>query len=149
MPPPSAKDPQLKSNTLPRSEDGFTAGLKFWLVFLIALVLLGFPLAYAIVFGAIAGIAGGFAVGWWQELSLKPGVSSYSDVFAAIDSQRLMTLDESESDNYDRGESLLRRRAKYVSNRPYDRDNRKRTMNSWLSWRLSSRPTSDRQGKRY
>lgn len=121
-------------------EDGFTAGLQFWLFFLIALVLLEFPLAYAIVFGAIAGMAGGFAVGWWQGLGRQTG-AGYSDLAVTLDAQRLIELDEPEGDSYSRGEAMLRRRrANYVSNRPYDRDSRKRTVNGWLSWRRSSRP---------
>lgn len=131
-----------------KKEDGFTAGLRFWLVFLIVLVLLRFPLPYAIVFGAIAGLAGGFAVGWWQELSMAPGKNGYSDVFVTMDAQRLLELDESESDTYDRAEGVLRRRSQYVSNRPYDRDGRKQIVNGWLAWRRSSRPRYERDRRR-
>ncbi len=143
----SAKETNVKSTT-PRREDGFTAGLRFWLIFLIILVLLRFPLPYAIVFGAVGGMAGGFAVGWWQELSLLPGQNGYSDMFVAMDAQRLLELDESESDTYERAEQVLKRRSQYVSNRPYDRDSRKQLVNGWLSWRRSSRPRDGRGDRR-
>ncbi len=129
-------------------EDGFTAGLKFWLIFLVVLVLLRFPLPYAIVFGAVGGLAGGFAVGWWQEMSLMPGKNGYSDVFVTMDAQRLLELDESESETYDRAEGVLKRRSEYVSNRPYDRDGRQKVMKSWLAWRRSSRPRYERDRRR-
>jgi len=128
-------------------EDGFTAGLRFWLVFLIVLVLLRFPLPYAIVFGAIGGMAGGFAVGWWQELTLG-GRNGYSDVHVTLDAQRLLELDESEADTYDRAEGILRRQTRYVSNRPYDREGRQQVMQSWLAWRRSSRPRYERDRRK-
>ncbi len=138
----------MQQNNFNKREDGFTSGLKFWLIFLIVLRLLGFPFPYAVVFGAVGGIAGGFALGWWLEMALMPGQNGYSDVFVTIDAQRLLELDESESDTYDRAEGVLRRRAQYVSNRPYDRDGRQQMMKGWLAWRSSSRPRYERDRRR-
>lgn len=142
------ENPVQQNNFKNKPDDGFTAGLKFWLIFLIALVLMRFPLPYAIVFAFVGGMAGGFALGWWQELSLIPGQNGYSDVFVTMDAQRLLELDEPESDTYDRAEGVLRRRSQYVSNRPYDRDGRKQIVNGWLAWRRSSRPRYERDRRR-
>lgn len=130
-----------------KGEDGFTAGLQFWLFFLLTLVLLGFPLPYAIVFGAMGGMAGGFAVGWWQDMGLKNGFKN-SDFMVILDAQRLLELDQPEAETYERAEQVLRRRTRYVSNRPYDRETRKQAVNTWLSWRRGSRPRAGRRGDR-
>ncbi len=48
--------------------EGFTAGLKFWLVFLLAFFLLGYSALLSIALGALGGIAGGFVISWWQTI---------------------------------------------------------------------------------
>ncbi len=40
--------------------------LRLWLVFLFALLLLGYGVVLSIVFGAIGGFAGGTVSAWWQ-----------------------------------------------------------------------------------
>lgn len=42
------------------------ATIKTWLFFLLVFVLLGYPVTFSIVFGAIGGFAGGLATAWWQ-----------------------------------------------------------------------------------
>lgn len=150
----SAKDSDLKpgeSGSLggasKKSEDGFTAGLQCWLIFLLSFVFLGFPLAYAIVFGAIGGMAGGFAVGWWQSKDPNSNFKiGNSDFRIMLDAQRLVELDQPQSETDERTEKVLRRRARYVSNRPYNRDRRKQSVNTWMSWRRGSRPEEGQRG---
>ncbi|MGA1285572.1 MAG: hypothetical protein ACO34J_16155 [Prochlorothrix sp.] len=48
------------------SDDPFLGGLQFWLLFLVGFVLLGYPLALAIVLGIAGGVAGGYVVKCWQ-----------------------------------------------------------------------------------
>jgi hypothetical protein len=51
---------------------GFESGLKYWLIFLLAFVLIGYPVRSSIVWSAIAGIAGGYiAAAWMQRSSPK------------------------------------------------------------------------------
>jgi hypothetical protein len=45
---------------------GFSAGLQIWLGFLLGFFLLGYPAYVSIALGALAGIAGGFVIGWWE-----------------------------------------------------------------------------------
>ena len=42
------------------------ATLRIWLIFLLVFVLLRYPVPFSIVFGGIAGLAGGIATAWWQ-----------------------------------------------------------------------------------
>jgi hypothetical protein len=44
----------------------FPVALKLWLVFLLAFLLLGYEIVPSIIFGAIAGLAGGTVSAWWQ-----------------------------------------------------------------------------------
>ncbi|MGF1457515.1 MAG: hypothetical protein ACFBSG_00655 [Leptolyngbyaceae cyanobacterium] len=44
----------------------FPVALKLWLGFLLAFILLGYEIAPSILFGAIAGFAGGTVAAWWQ-----------------------------------------------------------------------------------
>lgn len=52
-----------KKNKLGRAE-GFSAGLKFWLFFLVSFSFLGYPVPLSIFLGAIGGLAGGWIVAW-------------------------------------------------------------------------------------
>lgn len=127
----------------PVSNDGFTAGLQFWVIFLVAMVLLQFPLAIAIVFGAIAGLAGGFSVGWWQDVRQLKGqekdiIIAEPGLLAGLDTEILLEPDGEFSEDY--VDPRQRRRSRYVSNRPYDIEERRRSLNSLFPWRrISSR----------
>ncbi|NEQ28208.1 MAG: hypothetical protein F6K28_56355 [Microcoleus sp. SIO2G3] len=57
---------------------GFESGLKYWLIFLLAFVLIGYPPRPSILWGAIAGIAGGYiAAAWMQkEMPKRPPADS-------------------------------------------------------------------------
>lgn len=50
----------------PGSAAGFSAGLKYWLFFMIALALLGYSPFLSICLGAIGGIAGGVVAAWFN-----------------------------------------------------------------------------------
>ena len=42
------------------------AALRIWLLSLLAFVLLDYSVPFSILFGAIAGVAGGLVTAWWQ-----------------------------------------------------------------------------------
>ncbi|MBD2258764.1 hypothetical protein [Pseudanabaena sp. FACHB-2040] len=46
--------------------------LRLWLTFLLLLVLLGYSVLSSILFGAIAGLAGGIVNAWWTTLGGEP-----------------------------------------------------------------------------
>jgi hypothetical protein len=46
------------------------AALRIWLLFLLVFTLLGYPVVFSILFGALGGFAGGMISAWW---SLKGG----------------------------------------------------------------------------
>ncbi|MEM1278412.1 MAG: hypothetical protein AAF827_03395 [Cyanobacteria bacterium P01_D01_bin.6] len=50
----------------------FPVALKLWLVFLAAFLLLGYEIAPSILFGAIAGFAGGTVSAWWHTPGGEP-----------------------------------------------------------------------------
>ena len=54
----------------------FPVALKLWLVFLGAFLLLGYSIAPSILFGAIAGFAGGTVSAWWQTPGGEPAPPS-------------------------------------------------------------------------
>jgi hypothetical protein len=49
------------------SNDGIDAGLKYWLFFMLGCLFLGYSAPLSIVFGAIAGVGGGWIIGWWRS----------------------------------------------------------------------------------
>ena len=49
------------------SNDGIDAGLKYWLVFMLGCLFLHYSAYISIIFGAIAGIGGGWIIGWWRS----------------------------------------------------------------------------------
>ena len=49
------------------SNDGIDAGLKYWLFFMMGCLFLGYSAPMSIIFGAIAGIGGGWIIGWWRS----------------------------------------------------------------------------------
>ena len=51
---------------------GFAAGIQIWLVFLLAFYVLGYQAPLSIMLGAIAGIAAGFILGWWESKPAPP-----------------------------------------------------------------------------
>ena len=50
----------------------FPVALKLWLGFLLTFLLLGYDIAPSIIFGAIAGFAGGTVAAWWQTPGGEP-----------------------------------------------------------------------------
>ncbi|MBD0337309.1 MAG: hypothetical protein ICV62_17625 [Cyanobacteria bacterium Co-bin13] len=46
--------------------------LRLWLTFLLLLLLLGYSILSSILFGAIAGLAGGIVSAWWRTLGGEP-----------------------------------------------------------------------------
>ncbi|NJR69553.1 MAG: hypothetical protein HC771_13495 [Synechococcales cyanobacterium CRU_2_2] len=146
-PAPDQTQADAKPQGKPKAEsgnDGFVAGLQFWVVFLVAFVLLQFPLALAIAFGAIAGLAGGFCVSWWQnEKQLKNQskemVIKNPGALANMDTKILLNPDTDFSE--ESVDPRQKRRSAYVSNRPYNVEERRREIKSVLPWRgTSSRP---------
>lgn len=49
------------------SSDGIDAGLKYWLIFIIGFVFLGYPTEISILLGAMAGLGGGWMIAWWKS----------------------------------------------------------------------------------
>ncbi|QSV70784.1 MAG: hypothetical protein HEQ20_08470 [Aphanizomenon flos-aquae KM1D3_PB] len=49
------------------SNDGIDAGLKYWLFFMMGCFFLGYSAPMSIIFGAIAGVGGGWIIGWWRS----------------------------------------------------------------------------------
>ncbi len=140
-----ASKPASKSKAKNQSgNDGFTAGLQYWLLFLVILVLLRFPLALAVVFGAIAGLAGGFLVGWWEDTKQLKGQERDIEIrnpgaLAGMDANILLNPDAEYSEEY--VDPRQKRRSRYVSNRPYRVEDRRRVVNSVFAWRrAASRP---------
>jgi hypothetical protein len=60
----SQNSPQ--SANMPSSE-GIDAGLKYWLFFMVGLVLLGYQATTGILIGGLAGLAGGWMITWWKS----------------------------------------------------------------------------------
>jgi hypothetical protein len=50
----------------------FPVALKLWLAFLLTFLALGYAIAPSILFGAIAGFAGGMVSAWWQTPGGEP-----------------------------------------------------------------------------
>ncbi len=67
------------------------ATLKIWLFFLLAFVLLGYPIPFSILFGAIGGVAGGLTSAWWQ---VKGGAPPTPKNLPPIDKLRRPDPDE-------------------------------------------------------
>lgn len=53
-------------------DDGFTAALKLWLIFLVVFFLLGYPAVFSIMLGAIAALAGKTIVTYWTTRDQTP-----------------------------------------------------------------------------
>ena len=49
------------------SNDGIDAGLKYWLVFMLGCLFLGYSAPMSILFGGIAGVGGGWIISWWRS----------------------------------------------------------------------------------
>jgi hypothetical protein len=52
--------------------EGFEAGLRYWLVFLLGFFLLGYSAQYSIFLGGLAGLAGGILAAYWKQKELPP-----------------------------------------------------------------------------
>lgn len=68
----SQNNPRTQNLT---SSEGIEAGLKYWLFFMLAFVLVGYPPNISIFVGGIGGIAGGWMIHWWKskgETKAKP-----------------------------------------------------------------------------
>lgn len=59
--------------------DGFEAGLRYWLVFLLAFFFLGYPVPLSIFWGGIAGIAGGFLAAYWRAKEIPKTAAPEDD----------------------------------------------------------------------
>jgi hypothetical protein len=117
-----------KGPAKPKADDGFIAGLQFWLIFLIGFVFLGYPIVLAIVFGAVAGMAGGITVTWWQTLSLIKGSRQMVN-----DADRLL-----QQSPEDLGDGVERQKVdRYDRTRMRRQYNTNRTRKSLLPWRRS------------
>ncbi|NRB08504.1 MAG: hypothetical protein HRU34_16015 [Richelia sp.] len=71
-----------KAQNLPSSE-GIDAGLRYWLFFMLGLVLLGYQAPAGIFVGGIGGIAGGWMITWWKskgETKSKPSLPEIAGV---------------------------------------------------------------------
>ncbi|WP_088243162.1 hypothetical protein [Calothrix rhizosoleniae] len=62
----AASENSPRSQNLASSE-GIEAGLKYWLFFMLGLVLVGYRPNISILIGGIAGIAGGWIITWWKS----------------------------------------------------------------------------------
>ncbi|MBF2018187.1 MAG: hypothetical protein IGS23_23930 [Rivularia sp. T60_A2020_040] len=59
------------------SSDGIDAGLKYWLFFLLSLIILGYQPETSILLGGLAGLGAGFIFAWWG--SKEPTVTKVSN----------------------------------------------------------------------
>ncbi|MBE9211861.1 hypothetical protein IQ247_03855 [Plectonema cf. radiosum LEGE 06105] len=59
------------------SSDGIDAGLKYWLFFLLSLIILGYQPETSILLSGLAGLAAGFIFAWWG--SKEPTVTKLSN----------------------------------------------------------------------
>ncbi|NEO74625.1 hypothetical protein [Moorena sp. SIO3H5] len=60
----SQNNPRTQNLT---SSEGIEAGLKYWLLFMLVFVLVGYPPSISIFVGGIGGIAGGVMINWWKS----------------------------------------------------------------------------------
>ncbi len=49
------------------SSEGIESGLRYWLFFMLAFVVVGYPPNVSIFVGGIGGIAGGWMITWWKS----------------------------------------------------------------------------------
>lgn len=54
-------------NTNVASNDGIDAGLKYWLIFMLGFLFLGYSAPISILLGCIAGIGSGWIIAWWRS----------------------------------------------------------------------------------
>ena len=54
-------------STIVAPNDGIDAGLKYWLVFMLVCLFLGYSAPMSILFGGIAGVGGGWIISWWRS----------------------------------------------------------------------------------
>ncbi|MFM7405710.1 MAG: hypothetical protein ACKO3K_03310 [Cuspidothrix sp.] len=54
-------------STIVAPNDGIDAGLKYWLVFMLGCLFLGYSAPLSILFGGIAGLGGGWIISWWRS----------------------------------------------------------------------------------
>ncbi|MFM7363376.1 MAG: hypothetical protein ACKO11_02490 [Cuspidothrix sp.] len=54
-------------STIVAPNDGIDAGLKYWLVFMLGCLFLGYSAPMSILFGGIAGVGGGWIISWWRS----------------------------------------------------------------------------------
>jgi len=70
----------------PDISGGFSTGLKYWLLFMVSLFVLGYSPFLSICLGAIGGIAGGFIIAWWKPKDdLKGDASGEKETKAEVD----------------------------------------------------------------
>ena len=50
----------------------FPVALKLWLAFLLTFLVLGYAIIPSIIFGAVAGFAGGMVSAWWETPGGEP-----------------------------------------------------------------------------
>jgi hypothetical protein len=62
--------------------DGISAGLKYWLFFLVCFLLLNYSVRLSIVLGAFGGLAAGWIVAWWKSKE-QPKTQQQLDAAAA------------------------------------------------------------------
>jgi hypothetical protein len=62
----AANDNNSEPSTV-ASNEGIDAGLKYWLFFMLGCLFLGYSAPMSIIFGAIAGVGGGWIIGWWRS----------------------------------------------------------------------------------
>ncbi len=123
----AGKKPEVKRN---KPQDyGFEVGIRFWVAALVGFVLLGYPLMLSIIFGAIAGIAGGAIATWGNE--------------AAIYGGKIQDINDADVINASQPEDLVeevrtKRRKRYSTDRRRrDRDSEGKPLQSWIPWRKS------------
>lgn len=63
---------RIRSTGLNMTDRIVPIALRLWLVFLFALLLLGYAVAPSIIFGAIGGYAGGVVRAWWDTPGGEP-----------------------------------------------------------------------------
>lgn len=64
------------NQVLPDFSDGFPLALRLWLLFLLALFFLGYPVPFSILMGAVGGFAGGWVFSWWKSKDESVAIES-------------------------------------------------------------------------
>jgi hypothetical protein len=101
--------------------EGFKAGLKYWLIFLLGFYFLGYRAELSILFGGLGGVAGGFLAAWWQTKELPKSAVETSEpkdnAFTRATRRLGLRKEQEEKSERDRPKWLKRRERRSLKSR--------------------------------